>query len=55
MAPKTVQLERIEPNDEEMLGLSTEQLLMHTDRRRAADELFRRRFNKMVKKSVGQA
>jgi hypothetical protein len=51
---KTV-LARIEPTDPALLSLSTEQLLLHGDRRAAADELFRRRYNKMVKKSEEQA
>jgi hypothetical protein len=49
MARKTTILERIEPSDATLLGMSKEALLLHSDRRAAADELYRRAFNKLVK------
>lgn len=47
---KAPKLERIEPISDELTGMSKDQLLLsgHTD---APQELFRRAFNKLVKKS----
>lgn len=49
--PRTTKpkMQRIEATDPAMLALSKEQLLLHSDKRAAADELFRRAFNKYVK------
>lgn len=47
-------LERIPASDPALLKLGTEELLLHPDRRVAADELFRRKFNKYVSKHVEQ-
>ena len=45
-------LERMAPPEgSEFATLNREQLMLHPDQRGAADELFRRAFNKMVKKS----
>lgn len=43
-------LERMAPTDPELLKLGTEELLFLPDKRKAADEVFRRAFNKYVKK-----
>lgn len=42
-------LVRVQAADPAMLTLSKEQLLLHSDKRAAADELYRRAFNKYVK------
>lgn len=50
MARKT-KLERIAtPANSAFTSLSREQLLLHSNQRAAADELYRRAYNKMVKK-----
>lgn len=43
-------LERIPAASDEMLKLGHDELLMLPDKRAAADELYRRAFNKFVKK-----
>lgn len=48
---KTTKLERIEPSDAALVGMSKVDLLQHSDRRAAADELYRRAFNKLVIKA----
>ena len=49
----TKKLERINPPENSKFAtLSREQLLLHADKRGAADELYRRLHNKMVKKAA---
>lgn len=39
------------PEGSEFASMTREQLLQHTDQRSAADEIYRRAFNKMISKS----
>lgn len=47
-------MERIPAVDPAMLTMSREQILLHPDKRAAADELYRRAFNKFVAKANEQ-
>ncbi len=47
-------MERVSAADPAMLTMTREQLLLHSDKRAAADELYRRAFNKYVKAHTEQ-